>query len=69
MEPPQIRFTSKINLTCVNKTNGLVEPSKLEILKHWNHDTTLQKILMALKKEMESGANKKLPQPPDGTNF
>ncbi len=69
MEPPQVKFISKINLGCVNKSTGYVEPGKLEILKHWKHDCNIEFVLTALRQEMSSGTNRKLPQPPEGTDF
>ncbi|PRP82126.1 hypothetical protein PROFUN_10334 [Planoprotostelium fungivorum] len=66
---PVVRFTSKINLTCVNQHNGLVEPSKFPILNNWRNTYTLETVLVELKKEMISPQNKKLPQPPEGARF
>ena len=35
-QPPQIKFTSKVNLPCVNQNNGTVEPNKFAMFKNWN---------------------------------
>lgn len=64
--PPQVRFTSKINMGCVNQRDGNVQ---LSILTSWNPNTTIENILLELRKEMASAANKKLPQPAEGTTF
>jgi len=69
MEPPQLKFISKINMDCVNKTTGYVEPSKFDILKNWKHEFSIEYVLTALRMSMSSTTNKKLPQPPEGTNF
>lgn len=65
--PMTARFTSKINLPCVNQQNGTIEPSKFSLFKNWNPDTTMEKMLLGLKNEMI--ANKKAPQPPDGDMY
>ena len=69
VQPPQIRFISKINMSCVNQANGIVEPAKLDILKNWKPTYNIEMVLTALRQEMASGASKKLSQPPEGTNF
>ena len=61
--PPRVQFQSKVNLPCVNKDNGRVEP-KFSVFANWNKTYTMEKILVGLKSEMV--ANKKLPQPNDG---
>ena len=66
-QPPTLRFNSKINLPCVNQSNGVVEPSKFHLFANWNPATTLEKVLIGIKNEMVS--NKKLPQPADGDMF
>lgn len=65
--PPQINFTSKINLPCVNQTNGKVEPSKFYMFVNWKSEYTIEKLLIGLKNEMI--ANKKLAQPADGEMY
>ena len=65
--PPTIKFNSKINIPCVNQSNGVVEPSKFHMFKSWNPDYTMEKVLIGLKNEMIS--NKKAPQPADGDMF
>ena len=66
-KPPKIKFVTKVNLPCVNQSNGQVDPSKIGILKDWKNQYTLEHILVAIKNEMVS--NKKLPQPPEGANY
>jgi len=51
----------------VNAANGVVEPSKFHLFKNWNHETTMEKMLIGLKQEMI--ANKKAPQPADGDMY
>ena len=50
--PPACQFTSKINLPCVNQSNGTVEPSKFPIFQSWKADYTMEKVLIGLKTEM-----------------
>eukprot|EP01113_Clastostelium_recurvatum_P034044 TRINITY_DN456_c0_g1_i1.p1 TRINITY_DN456_c0_g1~~TRINITY_DN456_c0_g1_i1.p1 ORF type:complete len:139 (-),score=41.76 TRINITY_DN456_c0_g1_i1:171-587(-) len=69
MKPPQVRFTSKVNMACVNQANGNIEPKTFAILSGWNPKYTIETVLTELRREMQSPANKKLPQPPEGTNF
>lgn len=66
-KPCQIKFTSKINIPCVNQQNGVVEPSKFHMFKNWNPEYTMEKVLIGLKNEMIT--NKKLAQPADGDMF
>ncbi len=69
MEPPQVRFLSKVNMHCVDQTNGRVETSKLEILRSWRHECNIESVLLGLKQEMASHVNRKLPQPPEGSTY
>lgn len=65
--PPTVKFNSKLNLPCVNQTNGVVEKNKFHMFSNWNPAYTLEKILIGIKNEMVN--NKKLPQPADGDMF
>lgn len=51
----------------MNGNTGVVEKNSLGVLKHWDSNTTLEKILLAIKDEMKKHRN--LHQPAEGTNF
>ncbi|SCU99123.1 LANO_0F00870g1_1 [Lachancea nothofagi CBS 11611] len=68
-KPPKIKFISKINLPCVNQTTGKVEEDRFETVRSWKRSYTMETLLLDLRKEMALPANKKLPQPTEGTNF
>jgi ubiquitin-conjugating enzyme E2 variant len=67
-KPPVVRFRSKINMSCVS-SKGVVDPKKFHVLDKWNSKYTLETVLVELRKEMQSPANKKLAQGPDGEMF
>ena len=54
---PKVRFTSKINMPCVDQNNGTVT-NKFALFSSWKQEHTMEKILVGLKNEMI--ANKKL---------
>lgn len=56
-------------MACVNQTNGEVMVDKLPCLKSWTRDNTLESLLKALRKEMETTGFKNLKQPAEGTTF
>ena len=64
-----MRFRSKINMNCVSSKTGVVEPKKFHVLGSWNSKYSIETVLVELRKEMSSAANKKLQQPPDGSTF
>ncbi|KAJ3361264.1 E2 ubiquitin-conjugating protein mms2, partial [Kappamyces sp. JEL0680] len=47
-KPPTVSFLSKINMSCVNKTTGMVE--KLACLDGWKRSNTLETVLAELRK-------------------
>lgn len=68
-KPPTVRFLSRINLTCVSKETGVVEPKHFPMLANWRNEYTMEDILMELKREMAAPYNRRLPQPPEGSTF
>lgn len=66
--PPHIRFISKVNLPCVNP-NGEVNPQKFHLFKNWERRTTMEMCLAELRREMQQPANRKLPQPEEGSTY
>ncbi len=67
LQPPSVRFTSRINLGCVNQTTGAVEGFRM--LTSWSPAYTLETILLELRKEMCTPSNKRLPQTAEDTEF
>ncbi|XP_042008421.1 ubiquitin-conjugating enzyme E2 variant 1D-like isoform X1 [Salvia splendens] len=67
--PPAVRFQTRINMSCVNLETGVVEPSRFSMLSDWKPESTMEDILIQLKKEMISPQNRKLSQPPDGPSL
>ncbi|KAK7202898.1 ubiquitin-conjugating enzyme [Myxozyma melibiosi] len=67
--PPTVQFITKINLPCVSSADGKVDKSKLACLDKWKRDYNMETVLLELRREMASGANRKLPQPPENTTY
>ncbi|KAK5734864.1 E2 ubiquitin-conjugating protein mms2 [Elasticomyces elasticus] len=68
-KPPEVTFISKVNLPCVDPRNGRVDLSRLPSIAMWKRDFTMETILIEIRRFMAAANNKKLPQPPEGTNF
>ena len=66
--PPKVRFQSRINRGSVSPA-GEVEPGRFPVLGNWQRGYTMESILLELRREMASPQNRKLPQPPEGTNY
>merc|ERR1712137_752730 len=58
-QPPIVHFTSKINMNCVHPKTGQVIASKLGLLNNWNTSYGMEQILVELRNQMSSSANKK----------
>jgi ubiquitin-conjugating enzyme E2 variant len=41
----------------------------LAVMRSWNRNSTIEQVLLALRAEMYSEANRRLRQPPDNTTF
>lgn len=67
-EPPKVTFTSKINLPCVD-SHGNVVVESFDTLKNWKRLYTMETVLLELRKCMASPANRKLPQPDEGSSY
>ena len=67
--PPTVKFSSRINMNCVNQQNGEVNARQLPILANWTSRNTMEQLLTEIKDQMAAPANKKLSQPAEGSNF
>ncbi|KAF8554299.1 UBC-like protein [Imleria badia] len=68
-KPPTVQFLSRVNLPFVGQTDGKVDPAKLSVLSQWGRDSSIETILVGIRREMGSFNNRKLPQPPEGSMF
>ena len=66
LEPPSVKFVSKVNLPNINQNNGEVQ-NNFPALAGWREDMTLESVLIALKESMLS--NRNLSQPADGSTY
>ncbi|KAJ7740804.1 hypothetical protein B0H16DRAFT_1566245 [Mycena metata] len=60
---------SRVKLPFVSATTGTVDPARLPFLASWTRASSLEHVLVEIRKEMASPANRKLPQPPEGSMF
>ncbi|KIY64099.1 UBC-like protein [Cylindrobasidium torrendii FP15055 ss-10] len=67
--PPVIQFLSRVNVPFVNQVDGKVDSSKLPVLSGWNRNSSLETVLVEMRREMASFHNRKLPQPAEGSTF
>ncbi|KAL3756864.1 hypothetical protein ACHAWU_005126 [Discostella pseudostelligera] len=68
-EPPKVRFVSRINMSCVDKNTGEIIYNKVPATKNWNRNMGIEQILISLRAEMASEANRRVKQPLEGTTF
>ncbi|XP_008467536.1 ubiquitin-conjugating enzyme E2 variant 2-like [Diaphorina citri] len=68
-EPPQCRFVSRINMTCINNTSGIVDQKTVPVLARWQRDYSIKSLLQELRRLMTTKDNTKLSQPPEGSTF
>ena len=61
--PPKVRFVSKINMNCVDKNTGEILYNKVPATKKWNRNVGIEQILISLRAEMASDANRRMRQP------
>ena len=70
MQPPTVTFITKINLpSCVDGRTGKVDLGKIGVTRGWTPQNSISDVLGAIFHAMARQENRKLPQPPEGTEF
>jgi ubiquitin-conjugating enzyme E2 variant len=69
LEPPTVRFLTKVNLNCVSRGTGSVDAQRCGVLRNWSRNYGIETILLELRKEMASSHNRRLPQPAEGLRY
>ncbi|KAG6329889.1 hypothetical protein ID866_9199 [Astraeus odoratus] len=47
----------------------MVDRTKLNVLAQWARESSIETVLVSIRREMASFNNRKLPQPPEGSVF
>ncbi len=67
-EPPKVKFSTKVNMTCV-KPNGELDPANFPMYRQWKSKFTVENVLQELRNEMGAPHNRKTAQPPEGASY
>ncbi|KAK7500278.1 hypothetical protein BaRGS_00008501 [Batillaria attramentaria] len=68
-QPPTVQFQTRINLSCVQKDTGVVDPKKVNCLRQWSRNASLADVLAGIRDLMVSKENYKVSQPAEGTTY
>lgn len=52
--PPVVQFLSRVNLPFVNQLDGKVDPSKLPVLAVWSRASSIENVLVEIRKCISS---------------
>ncbi|PRT56616.1 Ubiquitin-conjugating enzyme variant MMS2 [Wickerhamiella sorbophila] len=67
-KPPKVKFLTRINASCVDDQGNVIS-SQVPCLANWKPEYTMEHVLLDIRREVGSPANRKLPQPEEGTLF
>mmetsp|Transcript_25021 Transcript_25021/g.34483 ORF Transcript_25021/g.34483 Transcript_25021/m.34483 type:complete len:143 (-) Transcript_25021:249-677(-) len=67
-KPPKVKFTSRINLPCVDQSSGEVLRS-FPVIAKWQRGYNMEVLLTEIRRDMAAPQNRKLAQPPEGSSF
>mmetsp|Transcript_72742 Transcript_72742/g.189721 ORF Transcript_72742/g.189721 Transcript_72742/m.189721 type:complete len:146 (-) Transcript_72742:240-677(-) len=65
--PPVVKFNSRINISSVGPDGTL--DKAFPRLASWHREVTIEQVLKDIRASMCSPANRKLPQPPEGSSY
>eukprot|EP00698_Gefionella_okellyi_P003386 TRINITY_DN13160_c0_g1_i1.p1 TRINITY_DN13160_c0_g1~~TRINITY_DN13160_c0_g1_i1.p1 ORF type:complete len:146 (-),score=21.08 TRINITY_DN13160_c0_g1_i1:64-501(-) len=66
---PTLSFVSRVKANFIDQSTGAVNPQAVACLKQWRPSTDIERILMEIRQELASAANRKTPQPAEGAHF
>lgn len=55
--PPLVQFVSRVNLPFVNQHDGKVDPGKIAVLGHWSRNSSLETILVEIRRYASCDSN------------
>ena len=67
--PPRVRFVSRIVMNCVDRHTGEIVSNRVPATKNWNRNAGIEQVLISLRAEMASDANRRTRQPQEGLTF
>ncbi|GFR69617.1 ubiquitin-conjugating enzyme E2 variant 2 [Elysia marginata] len=67
LDPPEVRFVTRISLHGVNEDSGVVDPRSIEAF--WTKHSSIKQLLQNIRKWMAQKGNSNLAQPPEGSTY